>query len=175
MDVNDIIEFIKQSKELVINKDFVYSFIFNKGNSNEYISQQGYIYCYAIELSDSDAKDVFDTVKNGKRNNNKLKSFDDWKPFKKTDKTSLYNLYVGETENLTARTRSHVKGFRGCGGIRLNELPELITKKNVHFAAIQVRNNLEERKTIEKELNSISQSLLKTTSISSDIVKELLE
>lgn len=175
MDHNDILDFLKSSKLIAIQKDYEFSYIFNKGTNNEYVSQHAFIYCYAIELSESEAVEVFVEIKKHKRTAKKLDTFEKWKPFKKTDKTAFYNLYVGETENLTARTRSHVKGFRGCGGIRLNELPELITKKNVHFAAIQVRNNSEERKTIEKELNSISQSLLKTTSISSNIVKELLE
>jgi hypothetical protein len=174
VDVNDVISFIKKSTLLKVKQDYEYSFVFDKGNSNEYISQQGYIYCYAIELTKSEAKDVFDIVKKENRVNNKLKTFDEWTPFKVEDEASLYNLYVGETENLTARTRSHINGFEGCGGIRLNELPEVITKKSIQFAAIQVHNVAKERKKIENELNSISRSLLKTISTIEKIAKELL-
>lgn len=174
VDVNDVKLFIKRSTLLKVKNDFEYSFVFDKGNKNEYVSQHGFINCFAIGLSKSEAKDVFDIVNKEKRVNKKLKTFEEWTPFKNGDETSLYNLYVGETENLTARTRSHVKVFEGCGGIRLNDLPKSITSKSIQFAAIQVHNDVKERKKIENELNSISRSLLKTISTSDKIAKEHL-
>jgi hypothetical protein len=87
---------------------------------------------------------------------------DQWNPIAKTDDEKLYPLYIGESESLGSRIKSHISYYKGNWSIHLTETSDEIKKHNIYFATVSTSQSNEERLKTENEINKEFPSLLQT-------------